>query len=68
LKATVGRIVHYFDSSGSGPYAAIVTAVGDEGWVDLTYFPPGAPAGTAPLSASAEHGTGGNSWCWPERV
>ena len=78
MNPTVGRIVHYFtnhqpdqtERNGIGPYAAIVTGVGEDGAADLKIFGlsveadrrfdvPELPAkATAPL---------GHYWAWPPR-
>jgi hypothetical protein len=60
---SIGRIVHFHDEGG--PYAALITAVNDDGSVELVtfgrnsfYFQHGVQAG------SGEPGT----WTWPPRV
>lgn len=70
-KPTVGRIVHYFPTASefhkNGPFAAIVTRVVDDRWVDLSIFPPGYGI----LSRDSIHqrapGFTTGVWDWPER-
>lgn len=38
IEPTIGRIVHYYDFDGSGPYAAILTAVLDQNLVRVRAF------------------------------
>ena len=39
IEPSVGRIVHYYDEQGDGPYAALVTAVNGRS-CDLAVFSP----------------------------
>ena len=75
MKATIGRIVHFYDytrprdaSGKAGPFAAIVTADGDDDRVSLTVFPAGYP----PISVfNVAHEDvphhDGQFWTWPPR-
>jgi hypothetical protein len=79
MKATIGRIVHYytkdeskhFNGHGHGPYAAIVTQVFPESMANLKVFPSFAPpydAGsvqreTDPVARAAAW----QYWDWPPR-
>ncbi len=71
MKPTIGRIVHYHDSSTQHVHAAIVTAVHDNGTVDLTIFRPrGEMADAREGSAGGLDGTASASgcWTWPPRA
>lgn len=77
-RPSIGRIVHYMDSTYERPLAAMVTAVHEDGTVDLTIFPPqelamklGAnsyrathvPHESPTVQATPEK----NCWIWPPR-
>ncbi|NKT17598.1 hypothetical protein GS909_07045 [Rhodococcus hoagii] len=77
MEPTIGRIVHFTESSGR-TIAAIVTAVHPDHCVELTVFQPGTapgwvtlgPKGTpdeTPLIPFAEQPTPGH-WNWPPRA
>jgi hypothetical protein len=84
VKATVGRVVHYHaepnskEDAYSGPYAAIITAVGpapEEGQpqtVDLSVFFPssGRPQGEEHQKTSVKQSAEPTKhhWCWPPRA
>lgn len=77
MAPSVGRIVHYYSTSGS-PQAAMITAVNDaeKGLVSLTVFPAGSPPETghvkvAPRLTIGEDGVARQTetgWEWPPRV
>lgn len=67
-KPSIGRIVHYvgFDSIH---YAAIITAVGDNGKVDLIIFGTDTPTRITPaMNVRRDEETLISTWHWPERV
>jgi hypothetical protein len=68
MKPSIGRIVHFV--SGDLHFAAIITAVHEKEYVDLTIFYPSnkliAPIGAGPY-AFDESGKQNHSWHWPER-
>jgi hypothetical protein len=76
MKASIGRIVHFYTSDPSGeggPFAAIVTNVHDVAgqFVNLVYFPhygnSGIPQGSV-YEKSHEHATSQMYWVEPPRV
>jgi hypothetical protein len=75
-KPSVSRDVHYTDSVHGGPLAAKVTAVHEDGTVDLTVFPPHEVAVKTGFVFTVTHvpcGPGAaepapGCWNWPPRV
>lgn len=70
-KPTVSRDVHFTDSAHGGPLAAKVTAVHENGTVDLVVFPPvkvavmtGGPFNVAYASMGGPDGTTPTPGCW----
>ncbi len=75
MKPTVGRIVHFHGKisspmGGTGPFAAIVTAVSSDDVVTLSVFVPpttfvmpfrDVKSSNMPLKAGEPY------WCWPPR-
>lgn len=60
---SVGRVVHYYDKRGEGPFAAIVIGVnGDK--VDLTVFK---LTGQFVIEGVHHRHTGPGTWTWPTR-
>lgn len=68
--ATVGRTVHYFDPTGAGPFAAVVTAVDEAGAaVSLFVMPPHQSARAEDGVAHSNLAEAGSArWDWPPRV
>jgi hypothetical protein len=74
-KATVGRIVHFYNESldtsanngtGIGPYAAIVTQTFPGPYVNLKVLPYGSSWDEGSVSEKVECGPG-RYWVWPPR-
>jgi hypothetical protein len=72
MKASVGRIVHFVEERDRNHLAAIITAVHESDYVDLTVFP--SPKGTTSVGAETrclipfeESANQPKSWHWPER-
>lgn len=66
MKPTVGRIVHFHDASDTGPLAAMVTFVHDDGAVELTLFVPRVGTEMHERVAWSETPAAG-CWNWPPR-
>jgi hypothetical protein len=64
----VGRIVHYYNFQGIGPWAAIVTDVIGGGLVDLTIFRSGSSHPDYDVAVPFGVDDGGPRWTWPPRV
>jgi hypothetical protein len=75
MKATVGRVVHFYDHSlningqGAGPYAAMVTQLfpGSD-YINLTVFAPFEVIQAGSVAhEDSPHGAQGRYWAWPPR-
>lgn len=64
-KPSIGRIVHFIAEVDQTHLAAIVTAVNDDGTVNLTVF--GGNGGYG-FSFNVSEGEEAGTWHWPERV
>lgn len=77
-KPTVGRIVHFYDSSlstianngtGHGPYAAVITQVFDGAkYANLKVLPYGNPWDEGSVSHQDDAPECPRYWVWPPRV
>lgn len=64
MTPTVGRIVHYYPNSLTGPWAAVVTAVEGE-LLSLYVFP--AVGQAYPVFGVAKDKRSGPYWEWPRK-
>lgn len=65
---SIGRVVHYYDRDGEGPYAATVVNV-EESTVTLWVLPRHVGGETMAVGLVPEGGFGTpRSWCWPPYV
>jgi hypothetical protein len=69
-KPSLGRIVHFFPTTGSEPLAAVITRVWSDTCVNLEVF--GSAAGPdetqGRFPTSVVQGPGPRTWSWPPRV
>lgn len=73
MKPSIGRIVHYYHTSGRDPIprAAIITGVeldGDPLKVTLTIFEPDPDLRPNTVRATFSDEPAPGCWCWPPRV
>jgi hypothetical protein len=72
MKPSIGRIVHFVEERSRDHIAAIITAVHEKDYVDLTIFLP--PKGMTSVGAETrslvpfeESANQPKTWHWPER-
>lgn len=69
MKPTVGRIVHFIQTEGRPPLAALVNAVDEKnGTVDLQVSFARPDTQRVEFKNNVKEGTKPGEWCWPPKV